>query len=123
MKKNHFIIMVVGIVIGLIFALGMCMCLLPEWNLFVPGVVFTAIGGIGLLVMGIVLYLKNVKQPPKINWDLTWKITYAVVSSLVLGLGMCFIMVWNQIVLGLVIGIVGLIMLLFLIPIFFGFKE
>ena len=34
MKKSTFINLLVGVVGGLLFALGMCMCLLPEWNAF-----------------------------------------------------------------------------------------
>jgi len=32
MKKQTFISILVGVVGGLLFSLGMCMCLLPEWN-------------------------------------------------------------------------------------------
>ena len=44
MKKNQFIALLAGTVGGLLFSLGMCMCLLPEWNAFKPGVVFGALG-------------------------------------------------------------------------------
>ena len=44
MKKSNFIAMILGTVSGLLFALGMCMALLPEWNAFKIGVVCTAIG-------------------------------------------------------------------------------
>ena len=39
MKKENFITLVMGTVGGLLFALGMCMALLPEWNAFRPGIV------------------------------------------------------------------------------------
>ena len=44
MKKSTFVNLIVGVVGGLLFAIGMCMCLLPEWNAFKPGVVVKAIG-------------------------------------------------------------------------------
>ena len=44
MEKKNFITLVLGIVSGLVFALGMCMCLLPEWNMFNIGVGCTAVG-------------------------------------------------------------------------------
>ena len=44
MKKSTFTFLVLTVVSGLMFALGMCMCLLPEWNLFTPGVIVTALG-------------------------------------------------------------------------------
>jgi len=39
MEKKNYITLVSGIVSGLVFALGMCMCLLPEWNMFNLGIV------------------------------------------------------------------------------------
>ena len=54
MKKSTFVNLIIGTIGGLLFALGMCMCLLPEWNAFGIGVVCTAIGVIVLLVRSIV---------------------------------------------------------------------
>ena len=34
MKKSTFVNLIIGTIGGLLFALGMCMCLLPEWNAF-----------------------------------------------------------------------------------------
>ena len=44
MKKSSFVAMLLGIVSGVLFALGMCMALIPEWNSFKPGVVFGCAG-------------------------------------------------------------------------------
>jgi len=107
----------------LLFSLGLCMCLLPEWDLFVLGVIFAAVGGVSLSAIGIVALVKNSKNRARVNWKLIAKISYGVVSSLILGLGMCMVMVWNLIIFGIIIGIVGIVMLLFLIPMFLGFKK
>ena len=123
MKKNQFIKLIISVVAGLIFSLGMCMCLLPEWNSFTIGVILTAIGGIILLVMWIVEFIKNAKNRKPINWKLVGKISYGVLSVLVLGLGMSMIMVLNLFLYGIIVGIVGIIMTLFLIPMFLGFKK
>lgn len=32
MKKSTFVAMILGIIGGILFALGMCMALIPEWN-------------------------------------------------------------------------------------------
>ena len=48
MKKSNFVALVMGTVSGVLFALGMCMALLPEWNAFTEGVIFGCIG----LVLG-----------------------------------------------------------------------
>ena len=34
MKKETLLEIILGIIGGLVFAIGMCMCLIPEWNLF-----------------------------------------------------------------------------------------
>lgn len=123
MKKNHFITLVVGVVAGLLFSLGLCMCLLPEWDSFKLGVVLTSIGGAVLVAMAVIFNVKNVKNRKAINWKLVGKISYGVISALILGLGMCLVMVWNLMVWGIIIGSVGLVMLLFLIPMFLGLKK
>lgn len=123
MKKSQFIVLVYSVVVGLLFSLGMCMVLLPEWNSFNLGIILTAIGGVGLLIMGIITLVKNSKNFAPINWKMVGKITYGVVSALVLGVGMCFVMVWNKMIVGVLVGVVGIIMLLFLIPMFLGFKK
>lgn len=121
MKKKDFVTLVFGVVGGLLFALGMCMCLLPEWNAFTPGAVCTAIGFVSLMILVIVRCAKAGKKI-HINWKLTGKVAYGTLSSLVLGVGMCMIMVWDMMLAGIAVGIVGIVMLLFLIPMCVGWK-
>lgn len=123
MKKSQFVKLIIYVVAGVLFSLGMCMCLYEEWNAFIPGVVLAATGGVVLIVMGLIDYIKSHKERKPINWKLVGKISYAVVSSLILGLGMCMIMVWNLMIPGVLVGILGIVMLLFLIPMFLGFKK
>ena len=122
MKKNQFIALLVGTVGGLLFALGMCMCLLPEWNAFNVGVVSTAVGAIVLLVLAIVSRIKSGKPRKPINWKIVGKVAYGTISALVLGAGMCMIMVWKLMLPGILVGIVGIVMLLCLIPMCIGLK-
>ena len=121
MKKSAFINLMVGTVGGLLFALGMCMCLLPEWNAFNIGVVCTAVGAVVLLVQGIVAWVRSGRKV-RINWKLTGKILFGVFGALVLGVGMCMIMVWKLMLPGIAVGIVGILLLLMLIPMFLGLK-
>jgi len=123
MKKSNFINLLVLVVSGLIFSLGMCMCLLPEWNSFTLGVVLTSVGGVVLLTYGIIYLVKTIKNSNPINWVLVGKISFGVVGALVLGLGMSMIMVWKLMLWGIVVGVVGIIMLLCLIPMFLGLKK
>ena len=121
MKKSDFLSLVFGVVGGLMFAVGMCMCLLPEWDAFTPGCVLAAIGAVCLLVLLVVRCAKSGKKF-KVNWKLTGKVLFCVLGALVLGLGMCMIMVWDMMLLGIVVGVVGIVLLLCLIPMCVGLK-
>lgn len=122
MTKKQFVTLIIASVCGLIFALGMCMCLLPDWNAFTPGVVLTSIGCGALLVMGLISFFKKPHDLSRVNWKLVGKISFGVAGALVLGLGMAMIMSFDMLLVGIVAGIVGLVMLLCLIPMFLGFK-
>ena len=122
MKKSSFVAMILGTVSGVLFALGMCMALLPEWNAFREGIVFGTVGLILGLVTLIVWRKMEGKKPVKINAKNLFFIIFGVLGALILGLGMCFCMVWENIVLGTVIGLAGIVMLLSLIPMTKGLK-
>ncbi|MBQ8379419.1 MAG: hypothetical protein IJX34_01225 [Clostridia bacterium] len=94
MKKETLLEIILGTVGGLIFAIGMCMWLIPEWNMFVPGVIVSAVGFLVLLAI-IPIYRSThpKKQSKPIDTGLlaTWII--GVVGSLIMGFGMSRIMV------------------------------
>ena len=48
---------------------------------------------------------------------------YITEGSLALGVGMCFSMVWGKMVMGVVIGLIGIVILLCLIPLTKGIKD
>ena len=121
MKKSTFINLVVGVIGGLLFSLGLCMCLLPEWNAFSVGVVCTAIGAVMLLVQSIAAWLRSGRKI-KINWKTAGKVLFGIVGALVLGAGMCMILVWGMLIPGIVVGVVGILLLLCLVPMFVGLK-
>lgn len=123
MTKKTFTYLVIGIVFGLLFSIGLCMALLPEWNAFTPGVICTAIGLIGLLALLIAYRKQSGKGPIKVDPKIASRVIYGVISALVMGLGMCMIMVWKLMIPGIIVGIAGIVMLLFLIPMITGFKE
>lgn len=123
MTSKQFLTLLAGVVGGLIFALGMCMCLVPEWDAFAPGVVVAAIGGVILAILGIACFIGSSKERKPVNLSFVIKVIYGILSTLLLGLGMCMIMVWQMMIPGVIVGVVGIIMLLFLIPMFAGFKK
>ena len=123
MTKKNFMFLVLTVVGSLLFALGMCMCLLPEWNAFTPGVVVTALGALVLLAIALVRWIMAGKPVAKVNWNKVGKIAYCVVAVLVLGAGMAMIMAFEGLMIpGIIVGIVGIVLLLGLIPVFKGLK-
>lgn len=122
MKKSSFIALVLGTVSGVLFSLGMCMALLPEWNAFTEGVIF---GGIGL-ILGIITFFvwckMEHKKLPKMNGKNILRTVYGIVAALILGIGMCLCLVWEQSVWGTLIGLLGIIMLIALMPMIKGIK-
>lgn len=122
MKRNQFFALLAGTVGGLLFAIGMCMCLLPEWNAFREGTVTTAAGVVILLALAVAAYIKSGKKRKPINWKVVGKVAYGTIAALVLGTGMCMIMVWNLMLSGIIVGIIGIVMLLCLIPMCIGLK-
>ena len=124
MEKKNFITLVLGTVGGLLFALGMCMCLLPEWNMFNTGVVLAAIGLVILLITVIAYRKMSGKAPIKVNVKVLGKVLYGTLSALVLGAGMALVLaVEGMMMTGIIVGIVGIVMLLFLIPMCVGLKD
>ncbi len=122
MKKSSFIALILGTVSGVLFALGMCMALLPEWNSFTAGIIFGIIGIVlGIITVLIWCKMEN-KKIPKMNGKNLLRILYAIVAVLVLGAGMCLCLVWQKIIVGTLVGLLGIIMLIALIPMIKGIK-
>ena len=122
MKKSNFVALVLGTVSGVLFALGMCMALLPEWNAFKPGVIFGTVGIILGLITVIVWRKMENKAPIRVSGKNLGVIVLSIIGALLLGVGMCFCMVWENIVVGTLIGLVGIVALLTLIPVCKGIK-
>lgn len=123
MKLSSFVSMISGTVSGVMFSLGMCMALVPEFGSFKVGVIFGVIG----LLLGLVTFLMwrkmENKAPIKFNGKKVAFAVFGVLGALVLGVGMCFCLVWNNLIFGCVIGFIGIIMLLSLIPILKGIRR
>lgn len=122
MKKSTFVAMILGTIGGILFSLGMCMCLIPEWNAFKPGVGMGVAGVIVLLIMTFVWRKMENKAPIKPSGKTIGATLIGIVGSLLFGIGMCLVMVWSHMVLGIVIGIAGIVVLLCLIPFIKGLE-
>lgn len=123
MKRENFVTLIMSVIGGLIFALGMCMALLPEWNAFTPGVVCGIIGALVLLAMVIARRKMTNAAPVEINGRTVGIVIYGIFSVIVFGVGMCMTMVWEGLMIwGIAVGIAGIVLLLCLIPMIKGIK-
>lgn len=122
MKKSTFTAMILGTIGGILFALGMCMALIPEWDAFRPGVIMGVLGAVVLLIMVFVWRRMEHKEPIKPSGKTIGATLLGIIGALLLGVGMCLTMVWSHMVAGIVIGIVGIVVLLCLIPFIKGLK-
>lgn len=122
MKKENFVSMIMGTIGGILFALGMCMCMLPAWNAFAPGVVMAIAGAVVLLAIIIVRRKMEGKAIIQWNGKAIGTVLLGIIGALTLGLGMCMIMIWNMFVPGILVGIAGIVLLICLIPICKGIK-
>ena len=122
MKKSNFVAMILGTIGGILFALGMCMALIPEWNAFNQGVVLGVIGAVVLLIMVLVWRKMENKSPVKLSGKMIGTVLLGIIGALTLGVGMCLTMVWSNMIIGIIVGIVGIMLLLCLIPLTKGLK-
>ena len=122
MKKSSFVAMILGTIGGILFALGMCMALIPEWNAFRPGVIMGVVGAVVLLIMVLVWRKMENKEPIHVSGKTIGTVLLGIAGALLLGVGMCLTMVWSNMILGIVTGIAGIVLLLCLIPLTKGFK-
>ena len=123
MKKSSFAGLIFGTVSTILFALGMCMALIPEWDAFKPGIVFGCVGLVLALITLLVWRKMEHKEPIRVSGKAILTIIVGIIGALALGVGICFCLVWEKMISGIVIGIIGIVILLCLIPLIRGIKE
>lgn len=122
MKKSNFVALILGTLGVVFFALGMCMALLPEWGMFNQGIVCGVIGLVILLAAVLIWRKLEGKAPIKLKAKTIGSVAVGVLGALLLGVGMCLTMVFGRMVPGIVVGLVGIVVLLMLIPLVKGIK-
>ena len=119
--QKNFVSLILGTIGGILFALGMCMAMLPEWGAFTQGIIVGCIGAVILLAL--VLIRRKMEGKPvivKLSAKTVGTVILGVVGALVLGAGMCMVMIWEMMIPGILVGIVGIVLLLCLIPLVKG---
>lgn len=129
MKKDTLLEIILGTVGGLVLSIGMCMGLIKEWDLLVPGIVTGVIGFIILLCI-IPIYRKShpkVSKERNIDWGLVLTFVVGIVGSLVMGFGMSMVMVGDpsksDLLIGIVTGIIGLLVCVLNYPVYAYIKS
>ena len=122
MKRSSFLTLLLGITGLVCFALGLCLCLLPEWNAFRQGLVLGIIGLAILLVTAMIRRKLTGKPPIRLSAKTVGGILLGTAGALALGVGMCLCMVWNALLWGVLVGLLGILLLLCLIPYCKGLK-
>ena len=107
---------------GILFAIGMCMALIPEWNTFREGIYMGVIGIIFAIITFFIWRKMENKEPIHLSGKAIGTVLLGILGALVLGVGMCLTMVWGRMIVGILVGIVGIVLLLCLIPMVKGIK-
>lgn len=122
MKKSNFIALILGTIGTVFFALGMCMALIAEWEMRQQGTICGVVGLVVLLADLLIWRRMEGKEPIHLSGKTLGTLALAVIGALLLGVGMCLCMVFSKMVLGIVIGLVGIVALICLIPLTKGLK-
>lgn len=56
------------------------------------------------------------KEPIKVSGKTIGATLIGIVGALMLGIGMCLTMVWSSMIAGIIVGLIGIVVLLCLIP-------
>ena len=91
MQKKNFVSLILGTIGGILFAIGMCMCLLPEWGAFTQGVVIAVIGAVVLLILLLVRRKMEGKPAIHLSGKAVGSGLVGGVGALALGIGMCMV--------------------------------
>ena len=123
MKTSNFVALILGTVSGVFFALGMCMALIAEWGMRSQGIVSGVVGIVLALITLAIWRRMEGKAPIEISAKTVGSTLLGVVGALLLGVGLCLCMVFSKMVLGVLVGIIGIVVLLMLIPLLKGLHD
>lgn len=128
MKRETLLEIILGTIGGLGFAIGMCMCLIPEWDVLKEGAIVTGIGFIILLCIIPIYRLSHPKRMHgKVNWGIVITWVVGIVGALVMGFGMSKVMIGDpskaDLLIGIGTGVVGLLVCVFNYPIYSYLKS
>ncbi|HEL1620247.1 TPA: hypothetical protein TXL63_002128 [Streptococcus suis] len=122
MKKRDFISLITYTVSLLVLALGMCFYTLPEWEMTSLGMPLSVVGLLLLVLSWFMQRRLAGKGAPRLDWKQIAKVIYCVFALLVFGGGFALVTTGNFIT-GLILGLVGLVFVIGIIPVTVGLKN
>ena len=76
---------------------------------------------LGIITLLVWCKMENKKMPKK-SGKIAFRIIYSIFAVLILGAGMCLCLVWQEFVWGTLVGLLGIVMLIALIPMIKGIQ-
>ena len=123
MKKRDVVTLMGGTVSALLLASGICMYLIRQWNLKTEGIVFAAVGFVIGIAVLIYIVAGNGKGKRIISKKTLEIVLLSLSGALALGGGMSLVMVYDVIFWGIILGIVGILLLMMLLPVTSGIEK
>lgn len=121
MKKNN-IYLIPMIIAVLIIAAGLLMYMIPAWNLMPMGVALLGIGTLTILVTAIIKMITS-RRRFVFNLKFILKLIFTIMSFILFTVGLGLIVITKLIVLGIVLAAIGLLSILFIVPMFIAFVR
>ena len=121
MKKNN-IYLIPMIVALLIIAAGLLMYMIPAWNLMPMGVALLGIGTLTILATAIIKMITS-RRRFVFNLKFMLKLIFTVVSFILFTVGLGLIVITKLIILGIILAAIGLLSILFIVPMFIAFVR
>lgn len=121
MKKNN-IYLIPMIVALLIIATGLLMYMIPAWNLMPMGVALLGIGTLTILATAIIKMITS-RRRFVFNLKFMLKLIFTAISFILFTVGLGLIVITKLIVLGIVLAAIGLLSILFIVPMFIAFVR
>lgn len=123
MRKSTFAALLFGMVGGVLFSLGMCLCLVPAWR-HLEGGVALGVFGFAILLAGVAVWRRLAgKAPLRLSLIAARNLAVGLVGALVFGAGLFLCLDKAHVLLGTVVGLAGMVVLLLLIPLIRGLRD
>ena len=123
MKKKDFISLILSVMGVICFALGMCMSMISEWKAFDQGIVLGVVGLVILLMMLAIRRRMEGKPIVRISGKTIGILLLGVAGILALGIGLCMTIIWNRMASGILVGLIGIVLLVCLVPLIKGIES